>query len=75
MEEHHTALLDTEDDAGNPPARQIASDLPQVSAQGPNEWHSDGPGKLDIFNVLAQDFAFVRLKAFQPFPHRLAAAV
>src|SRR5258708_5855866 len=70
-----TSLLDTEDHACNAATCQPASYFPQFMAQRPDQRHPDRPGELNVFNILADGFSVLQIKALQPFAHRLTSCV
>lgn len=68
MQQDHPTVAHAKYDSCNTPERQIAADFPEPTAKRSAERHSNGPSKLDIFDILANDFPIGRGKPFEPFP-------
>ena len=61
------------DHTGDPVAAEIGTDFPKTVTEGPTQWHADGPGELQIADVVADDLSILRGKAEQPLANRLPA--
>src|SRR5690242_6491633 len=60
MQQNHLSCMLAEQHASDTALRQRAANLPQSPAQGTAQRHANGPGKLDILDIFANDLAIFR---------------
>jgi hypothetical protein len=63
----------TEQHSRDASARVLTADFPQAVAERTAQWHPDRPGKLHVFDVLADDLPLGIIQRLQPIAHWLSA--
>jgi hypothetical protein len=73
MKNHDFALMDAEQNAGDPTARKVASQFPQAIAHGTAERHPNRPSELNPHEVLPDRIPIAFVQTAQPIAHDLGA--
>jgi hypothetical protein len=57
VQKHHPSFVNTEQNASNAIASQVAANFPQSPAHRSAQGYADRPGELDVLDVLADDLS------------------
>ncbi len=74
MQQKHLAVLNGKDHARYSSMRKAAPHFPKATAKASSQRQAHRPGKLNVFNVLANDLSIARWQFPKPLAYRFPAA-
>jgi hypothetical protein len=75
VQENHLSLSNAKQNARNPVARQVASNLPESTAERPAKRHADRPPHLDQAKVATKSLPVFSGQGMEPIANRLSACL